>query len=105
LLREITTFDFAKRPPKSPQQSLAKWEVANSRNLIGTTQNEIQLRIKLPWHTKYCRLFVWTDYLREVKTNSRRAYYRTAQAVNTGRPQFVIRIVKVTEFLMKVKEK
>jgi hypothetical protein len=40
-------------------------------------------------------LFVWTDYLREVKTNSRRAYYRTAQAVNTGRPQIVIRIAKV----------
>jgi hypothetical protein len=30
--------------------------VANSRNLIGTIQNEIQLRIKLPWHTEYCRL-------------------------------------------------
>jgi hypothetical protein len=95
LLREITTFDFAKRPPKSPRQSLAEWEVANNHNLIEITQNEIQLRIKLPWHTEYCRLFVWTDYLREVKTNSRRAYYRTAQAVNTGRPQIVIRIAKV----------
>ncbi|MEY4538501.1 MAG: hypothetical protein RLZZ306_258, partial [Bacteroidota bacterium] len=42
--------------------------------------------------------FVWTDYLREVKTNSRRAYYRTAQAVNTGRPQIVIRIAKVMVF-------
>ena len=78
--------------------------MANSRNLIGTIQNVIQLRIRLPWHTVYCQLLFWTDYLREVKTNSRRAYYRTAQAVNTGRPQFVIRIAKVREFLLKVKE-
>ena len=31
-------------------------------------------------------------------SNSRRAYYRTAQAVNTGRPQCVIRIAQVVVF-------
>ena len=74
--------------------------MANNHNLIGITQNVIQLRIRLPWHTVYCQLLFWTDYLREVKTNSRRAYYRTAQAVNTGRPQIVIRIAKVVVFLI-----
>jgi hypothetical protein len=89
LLREITIFDSAKRPPKSPRQSLAEWEVANSRNLIGTIQNVIQLRIRLPWHTVYCQLLFWADYLREVKSNSRRAYYRPAHTVNTGRPHLI----------------